>query len=369
MRDSDPLAQLRESIADVDRSLLELLHRRMQLASEVGRHKAAAERPIVVPEVHDRVLTRARQHAAACGVSEAVMESIFEAVVQGSVERQHRVGIEMRAKDGGLMLVLGGAGNMGAWFGRFARLLGHRVHVVDPSMAPLPPTEGRFPSLAAIDDLNRYDAILVSVSLGDMNKALEELLERSPRGLIIEIASIKNPLLDTLEKGRSQGLTISSLHPMFGPGKSPYEPLTFVLACTEDPSIETERIESWLRHPYTQLVPVPFDHHDRMMGWLLGLGHLAGMLFGSALTRSGLSADLLQACASTTYNRQSDTALSILLEDPDLYFDIQHLNPHRSQVYKAMRNALDDLVDSVQDENREDFRQILGQARHFLGQS
>jgi len=55
------LTELRESIAEVDRSLLELLHRRMHLAAEVGRVKAGKGQPIMVPEVHHRVLNRARQ--------------------------------------------------------------------------------------------------------------------------------------------------------------------------------------------------------------------------------------------------------------------------------------------------------------------
>ena len=73
---SQRLGHLRESIAEVDRSLLELLRRRMDLAAEVGRVKLGAGKPILVPEVHDRVLTRARQHADNCGVSGEVMETI-----------------------------------------------------------------------------------------------------------------------------------------------------------------------------------------------------------------------------------------------------------------------------------------------------
>ena len=66
---AEQLTELRESIAEVDRSLLELLHRRMHLAAEVGRVKAGEGQPIMVPEVHHRVLSRARQHADACGVA------------------------------------------------------------------------------------------------------------------------------------------------------------------------------------------------------------------------------------------------------------------------------------------------------------
>jgi len=363
---AEQLTELRESIAEVDRSLLELLHRRMHLAAEVGRVKAGKGQPIMVPEVHHRVLTRARQHADACGVSEEVMESIFQAVMRGSIERQHRVGMAMRASAGSRLLIVGGAGDMGRWFQGFSHLLGHRIDIADPAMAPLPRAEGRYGSLAEVPDLDAYDAIVVSVPLGRTAAVLEELIGLAPRGLIIEIASIKDDLAPVLDRGRAAGLKVSSLHPMFGPRKSPYEPLTFVLACAEDPHEERVQVEGWIRHPYTHLVPVPFHHHDRLMGWLLGFAHLSGMLFGCALAGSGLGAEELKACASTSYNRQTLAALHVLGEDPDLYFDIQRLNPHRGEVYRAAGKALNELVQSVQEDDRERFRSVLSEARHFL---
>jgi chorismate mutase/prephenate dehydrogenase len=364
---SEQLVGLRDSIAEVDRSLIELLNRRMELAAEVGRVKIRTGQPILVPEVHNRVLTRARQHADACGVSEEVMESIFDAVMRGSVERQHRVGVEIRAEGGSRILILGGAGDMGGWFHNFAHLLGQRVDIVDPSFGPLPRTAGRYGTLGEVDDLEVYDAIIVAVPLVRTGEVLEELIERRPGCQIIEITSIKNELGPVLVRADAAGVKITSLHPMFGPSKSPYESLTFTLAYREDPRLEQERLEStWLRHPYTHLVPIPFDHHDRLMGWLLGFAHLLGMLFGCTLAESGLGSEELWACASTSYTRQASAARHVLAEDPDLYFAIQRLNPHRGDVYEAAQRSLTELVEAVQSNDRERFREILANARKFL---
>jgi chorismate mutase/prephenate dehydrogenase len=93
------------------------------------------------------------------------------------------------------------------------------------------------------------------------------------------------------------------------------------------------------------------------------------MLFGHALTRSGLDAEELHACASTTFRRQAATATSVLGDDPDLYLDIQRLNPHRDEVYAATTEALGDLVRMVAENDREGFRQTLGVARRVLDRS
>jgi chorismate mutase-like protein len=363
MQEKEELSRLREAIGEVDRALLELLRRRMELADAVGTIKASTGAPVVVRDVEDRVLTRAREHAQACGVSEDVMEEIFHAIMRGSVERQHRVGVAARAERGGRVLVLGGAGAMGGWLCDFLPLVGHHVDAVDPAWGANPGSEGRHAGIEEVPDLDAYDHIVVSVPLALTPAVLDAVVERRPRGVVVEIASIKAHLVAPLEKARRRGVAVSALHPMFGPGKSPYQPLTFVLACREDPEAERERIEALLRHPYTHLITIPFAHHDRLMGWLLGLAHLTGMLFGSALTRSGLDPRELQACASTTFTRQASTALSVLAEDPALYLDIQRLNPHREEVYRATREALDQLVALVAAGDAAGFRSTLAAAR------
>jgi chorismate mutase/prephenate dehydrogenase len=366
MSSPDPLSHLRDSIAEVDRALLELLRRRMDLAAEVGREKAASARPVVVRDVEDRVLTRARQHAEACGVSEEVMESVFQAIIRGSVERQYRVGIALREQRGERVLIVGGAGGMGNWFQGFLELVGHSVDLADPALGSLPRAPGRFAGLGEVADLDAYAAILIAVPLGRTPQVLREVVERAEKAMVVEIASIKDPLSAPLARARERGARALALHPMFGPGKSFYEPLTFVLATQGDPADEKRLLAPLLSHPYTRLVAVPFAHHDRLMGWLLGLAHLTNMLFGAALTRSGIDPAELHACASTTFTRQAATALSVLAEDPDLYLDIQHLNPHRHEVYAAAREALAQLETLVADREREGFRETLEQARRAL---
>jgi len=363
----DPLSALRDSLADIDRSLLELLRRRMELAAEVGRIKTENDRPIVVRDVEDRVLTRARQHAEACGVSEEVMEEVFAAIIRGSVERQYRVGIALRRqRHGERMLILGGAGGMGNWFRGFLGLMGHEVDIVDPALGSIPEAPGRFRTLEDVPDLDAYAAVIISVPLARTAGALEEVAARRPQVPILEVSSVKSPLTGVLERCRAEDLRVYALHPMFGPRKSYYETLTFVLAAQGDLAEEKHWMGDFLAHPYTHLLAVPFLHHDRLMAWLLGLAHMTNILFGAALTRSGLDPAELHDCASTTFIRQATTARYVLSENPDLYLDIQSLNPHRAEVYAAAREALATLESLVESHDREGFRQTLNDARQML---
>jgi prephenate dehydrogenase len=274
------------------------------------------------------------------------------------------------------VLIVGGAGGMGGWFRGFLELAGHRCDLLDPAYAGLAPQSGRFATLEDAGDLHRYAAVLVSVPLAKTAEVLSAVLARTaPRSrqapaehgarppLVIEISSIKAPLAAVLESARREGSRVVALHPMFGPGKSPYEPLHFVLAAQRQEDEERAEIEPFLSHPYTRLVAVPFAHHDRLMGWLLGLAHLTNLLFGTALSRSGVDPQELQDCASTTYLRQAATARSVLGEDADLYLDIQRLNPYRAEVYEVTRAALGHLEALVEANDRDGWEETLAAAR------
>ncbi len=363
---SDEIGTLRDRIAELDRALLELLGERFRLAARVGEIKAEAGRPVVVREVEQRVLGRARDAAELCGVSPEVMEAIFNAIIRGSVERQHRVGVAREARGGARILIAGAGGAMGGWLRRFLEGIGHTVEGVDPAWSSLPPAEGRYSSLGEIPDLDRYDAIFVSVSLDRMPGVLGELAQRAPRTTVAEIASVKDHLRESFGALRDAGTPAVSIHPMFGPSKNPYEPLTVIHAVWEDEGAERARILETLQHPYLDLVSLPFDLHDRLAGWLLGLSHLTGMVFARALERSGHDPAILERVASTSFKRQSATSRSVLDGNPDLYFTIQRLNPHRGEVYAALHTAIGELTASVERDDRESFREILAGAASML---
>ncbi len=356
---SSDMARLREEIAELDRALLELLERRFELAADVGRVKAEQGRPIVVVDVEQRVLGRAREAAELCGVSPEVMEAIFAAIIRGSVERQHRVGVELRARGGAHVLIVGGAGAMAGWLRRLLEGIGHRTDGVDIAWAGGAEASSRYASLDDVPDLDAYDAIIVSVPLGTTAEVLADLSRRGLSTPVFEIASIKSHLREPLDALRGSGAKAISLHPMFGPGKNPYEPLTVVHAVADDETEERSAILDLLAHPYVDLVSLPFEAHDRLMGWLLGLAHLTGILFADALARSGLDPSEFERAASTTFTRQVATARSVLEEDPGLYYAIQRLNPFRGEVYGALAAALGELTHAVERDDPEGFARVL----------
>ncbi len=256
--------------------------------------------------------------------------------------------------------MIGGAGGMGSWFRRALEGAGWGVEVVDPA-------GGGYGAVEEVPDLGRYEYLIVAVPLGAIGEVVGGL--RGVRGVVVEVASIQGHLEAVLGRAWERGVRVVALHPMFGPGREVAggEPLRFVLAAREEPAVEEAAVRRLLAGLPAQVVTLPFERHDELMAWVLGLAHLTSLLFGRALAGCGVDPGELAATSSTTFARQSEVARALFGESPDLYLDIQRLNPHRHEVYAAARAALDEVERLVESGDREGFRALFAAGRAALG--
>ena len=113
------------------------------------------------------------------------------------------------------------------------------------------------------------------------------------------------------------------------------------------------------------ITEVPLDRHDRLIAESLGMSHAVNLLFMVTLGADPVSSHELARAASTTFHRQSSLAAAVASEGPELYLDIQSLNPHSGTMYQELRRALDRLATVVERQDRLAFREILaaGQAK------
>jgi chorismate mutase/prephenate dehydrogenase len=96
------------------------------------------------------------------------------------------------------------------------------------------------------------------------------------------------------------------------------------------------------------LVDLELDEHDRLMAWVLGLSHALNVAFAAALADSGADATRLASVSSTTFQRQLDIATDVGAENPSLYFEIQNLNPHETEVLATLAEVTDRLRVAVE---------------------
>ena len=357
-----PLAALREQLAELDGSLLEMVARRQAIVTEVGRIKAAEGLSTRDYAQEKDVIDRARHAAAALNLSGDLAEALLLLLIDASLTVQERDRVRAGAGGGGRrVLIIGGAGRMGQWLARFLASQGFGVEIADPS-GPV----GDFQHVAdwhtsALD----HHLIVVATPLSTSRIILEELAERKPRGLVFDIGSLKTPLRPGLLALVKAGVAVTSIHPMFGPDTELLSGRHVIFVDVGVPEA-TKRARELFASTMAVQVEMDLDSHDRVVAYILGLSHAVNIAFFTALAESGEAAPRLAKLSSTTFDAQLEVARRVAGDSPHLYFEIQSLNDYGEESLSALLRAVEQLHRIVVARDESAFTTMMERGEKYL---
>ncbi|MBK9373615.1 MAG: prephenate dehydrogenase [Holophagales bacterium] len=265
----------------------------------------------------------------------------------------------VRRAGGKRVLLVGGAGRMGRLLARAFRDAGHSIAIHDPGRR-LP----GFPSVP-LEIAAAADAVVVSVSLEATPAVLAELLSLSPPGLVLDVASVKGPLLPLYAEAARRGLSVASVHPMFGPGVRSFEGQNLIV-CDAGVPAATRAAARLFSGQGLKVATMPIGAHDAWIARTLGLAHLLSLLAGSALAREGVKVKSLDGLASTSFRRLCELAAPILHQAPDLTLPIQARNPATPGLFDLLERELASWRALVERNDVAAFERKLGEARSVL---
>jgi len=354
---TDSVEGIRWKIEEIDNEILDLIKRRMNIALNMGHEKVEKAMPVrdmrVEEQVRDRYLSRARE----VGISDAAAIELSALLVRESVEAQARLPRPMKPRK---VLVVGGGGAMGQWLCRFFASRGHDVKVFDD----LPGKS--FSNVKTLEQgVKDADVIAVSSHISATADMLRQIFSLKPKGLIFDIASVKSPLMDVLKEGADQGLMVCSIHPMFGPSASfIFARNLIVCNCGSDAAVH--KFMPLLNGTGANVIELPVEEHDRLIAVVLGMSHALNLAFFEALRHSGFSHEELRRVSSTTFAKQMDTSKGVAGESPNLYYEIQHLNPYNREMLDALIAALKEVQEAGSDEDRAHMIRLMHEGRRYF---
>jgi chorismate mutase/prephenate dehydrogenase len=356
------LDELRVRLNALDKQLLELVAQRQTVVAEIGRVKLDTGTGTRDFKREREVLMRARENAAAVGVSPDLGAALLQLLIRGSLTSQEQARVAAQGRGSGRSaLLIGGAGKMGRWFAGFLSSQGFRVDIADPA--------GAVSGYLHIADWRKteldHDLIVVTAPIKLSNLILGELAARKPRGIVFDIGSLKTPLRQGLKDLQAAGCNVTSIHPMFGPDT---ELLSgrHVLFIDLGSKTALREAQDLFASTMAQQVVMSLDEHDRLVAYVLGLSHALNIAFFTALAESGETAPRLAAMSSTTYDAQADIAERVSQESPELYFEIQSLNDYGRESLQALRTAVERICTAVSRNDLQDFSTMMSQGREYL---
>lgn len=361
----DPLERinrLRSDIGRIDQQILTLVAWRLEVAEEIGACKRRAGLPVRNYRAEVEVLKRARAACSSLGLDPDVGQSLFQVLIEAAVGRQH--GLVERPHTGTQksVLVVGGCGRMGVWLCNYFASHGHRVTIYDVSGSSV---DG-FRSVTNLKAAARSaDVVVLSTPIGVTAATLDTVLSADPQGLIFDICSLKSPLVESLHSAVKRGYRVASVHPLFAPDTVL---LTgrILLVCDCGHAKAATEARSMFEDTALRLVNISLDRHDRYMAYVLGLSHAINIAFARTLVDSGLAAYDLDRVASTTFSKQSRTTREVAMENPLLYYEIQHYNVHTPEVLDNLRAAVEALKHAALCDGPQAFEALMEENRNYF---
>jgi chorismate mutase/prephenate dehydrogenase len=334
MSGPETIAGLREQLERVDAQLVTLAADRIRLGRAVGEAKIRDGLPTVDYGQERAVLERACRVADAAGLDAAVAEELLASLIRASVTAQEADRVRQAGVGSGKRaVVVGGAGRMGRWFVRFLADAGYRTAILDPAATDGDNDTGRA-------WLAEADLVLCATPPRLTADLYDAWIAAPPRGVVVDIASIKTPLIAAIGRLRAAGARVASLHPMFGPATVLLRDADVVVCDTGD-AAATQAVEALFAPTTARLVRLRLDRHDPIMADLLALAHAAAIAFAAALP----AAD--HPVRSTTFQALERIAGAAVAESPAVYFEIQAANPFAAAAVERLRGVLDRLAATV----------------------
>ncbi|MBI0583477.1 MAG: bifunctional chorismate mutase/prephenate dehydrogenase [Methanomassiliicoccus sp.] len=354
MRES--IDDVRKRIEKIDREILRMMANRTAAAVEMGQMKAAESIPLRAPAVEEKVIGRYVERAKEFGMSAGSARQIATLLIRESIEQQGRIPRPQQSKR---MLIVGGNGQMGMWLCRFFASRSHKIRVYDEGDNPMFPVER---------DLERgvrdAEVIVLATPISVTPEILERIFALEPSGVVMDVASIKTPLVPVVRAGAAKGIKVCSIHPMFGPDTASIIDRNLVI-CHCGSAEANEAARSLVDG--SNIIEMEVEEHDPLMAYVLGLSHAVNIAFFEALRNSGRSFKELDSAASTTFRRQADSARNVASENAQLYYEIQSLNPHNREALEHLQKAVANLREAADSGDRDAFERMMAEGQEYFG--
>jgi len=254
--------------------------------------------------------------------------------------------------------VIGGSGNMGRWFARFALKEGHQVTITGRNRVKLREAGKQIGVEVTTDNIEAVKSsqvILISVPIDNIEAVVEQIgPHTNTEQLIVDITSVKVLPMAAMHR-HIKSRKVLGMHPMFGPGARDIANRSFMLTPTnEEEKTIAERAREYLEDREARVTLISPEEHDEVMTVVLGLSHFIAIVAGDTILRFNRLRQM-GAASGITFKLLSTLTESVISEDPKLYASLQMNLPHLAEIEKKFQEKAKTWADLVTSKDQEGF--------------
>ena len=264
--------------------------------------------------------------------------------------------------------VLGAAGKMGKWLVQYFTNQGYTLTVFDVKREELKELSKNYKVKIAKDNLEAVENAELTIVSVPINKTVEVLQEICPKlkkgSIVVEIASVKEKIVDALKDLSRLGVQPLSLHPLFGPvQKLKKKKIALIPVFNVEKELETaKRI-----FPDAEFVIVDAQQHDRVMAATLSLPYFVNMVLASTL--KGEDFKILEKLSGTTSTLQLTLVGGVMAQDLGLHVSLHIANKYALEYLNKFVSDAEKLRDLIKSGNMKDFKEFYGKVSESISKS
>ncbi|WP_437609121.1 bifunctional chorismate mutase/prephenate dehydrogenase [Erwinia sp. V71] len=347
------LTALRDQIDEVDKALLDLLARRLELVAEVGEVKSRYGLPIYVPEREASMLASRRKEAEALGVPPDLIEDVLRRVMRESYSSENDKGFKTLCPELRPVVIVGGKGQMGRLFEKMLTLSGYQVKLLDKEDGDQAETM-----------LSDAGMVIISVPIHLTEQVIAELPKLPDDCILVDLASVKNRPLQAMLAAHNG--PVLGLHPMFGPDSGSLAKQVVVWCDGRQPEAYQwllEQIQVW----GARLHRISAVEHDQHMAFIQALRHFATFAYGLHLAEENVQLEQLLALSSPIYRLELAMVGRLFAQDPQLYADIIMSSGRNLALIKRYHQRFGEAIQLLEHGDKQAFIDSFRRVEHWFG--
>lgn len=351
---TDRIRPLREKIDRIDSQILSLLAQRQEQVEQVAALKKTWDMPVYHPAREEDMISRLRGRAREMGLDPDITENLFRIIIrQSRVKQTFRMQYK-GVRPGAGVLIIGGAGQMGAMFASLFEKSGYRVRIL---------TESDWDAAPRLCD--GIDLALVSVPIEKTVAVIERIAPLLPaRTVLADLTSVKSDPMAAM--GRSHAGPVLGLHPLFGPTTTSLDKQIIVHTPGRDPDAGhwlLEQLGLW----GAILVQSTPREHDEIMEIVQALRHFATFCFGRFLFERQVKIQRTLEFSSPIYRLELGMVGRLFAQDAGLYAQIIFATRERRQLLKQFVTSLNQHLEMLENKDIEKFVGQFNEISHWFG--
>ena len=349
------LTALRDQIDEVDKALLNLLAKRLELVAEVGEVKSRFGLPIYVPEREASMLASRRAEAEALGVPPDLIEDVLRRVMRESYSSENDKGFKTLCPSLRPVVIVGGGGQMGRLFEKMLTLSGYQVRILEQHDWD-----------RAADIVADAGMVIVSVPIHVTEQVIGKLPPLPKDCILVDLASVKNgPLQAMLAAHDGPGDAAVDVDVA---GLDRVEPAKQVVVWCDGRKPEAyqwflEQIQVW----GARLHRISAVEHDQNMAFIQALRHFATFAYGLHLAEENVQLEQLLALSSPIYRLELAMVGRLFAQDPQLYADIIMSSERNLALIKRYYKRFGEAIELLEQGDKQAFIDSFRKVEHWFG--